>query len=99
MKPKRVITIGELWSSPSLVYQGVLLGMLAFGLWAALHRLWPDALLQDGTLCPGCGYSLIGNTSEVCPECGRPFTYAELGTTREALLSRRTLSVDGQEKG
>jgi hypothetical protein len=22
--------------------------------------------------CPACGYSLIGNTSGVCPECGKP---------------------------
>jgi rubrerythrin len=22
--------------------------------------------------CPACGYSLVGNTSGVCPECGKP---------------------------
>jgi hypothetical protein len=27
---------------------------------------------------------LIGNTSLVCPECGNPFTFADLGTTAEA---------------
>ena len=28
--------------------------------------------------CPACGYILIGLTSRRCPECGRPFTEAEL---------------------
>jgi hypothetical protein len=26
--------------------------------------------IQDGTLCPQCAYSIIGNTSGICPECG-----------------------------
>jgi uncharacterized RDD family membrane protein YckC len=25
----------------------------------------------DGLVCSGCGYSLLGNVSGVCPECGR----------------------------
>ncbi|MEW6252552.1 MAG: hypothetical protein AB1716_18090 [Planctomycetota bacterium] len=26
--------------------------------------------------CHGCGYSLVGNVSGVCPECGRPTGWA-----------------------
>src|SRR6476646_10429731 len=56
-----------------------LLGAIAFAtppfLWAYLIAL----RLRDWTvrryrmkseLCTGCGYSLTGNTSGVCPECG-----------------------------
>ena len=42
------------------------------------NKLRSPPPLQDGTLCPACGYSLIGNTSMICPECGRAFTYQEL---------------------
>jgi hypothetical protein len=51
-------------------------------------------VLQDGTRCPQCAYSLIGNTSMVCPECGNPFTFADLGTTAEAFagVSRARLT-------
>jgi hypothetical protein len=54
---------------------------LAFGF---VCRLWFGRIIQqDGTICPGCLYSLIGNTTMVCPECGRPFTFEELETTEE----------------
>lgn len=36
-------------------------------------------------LCPKCGYDLFGLREMRCPECGRPFTFAELGTTADAL--------------
>ena len=36
----------------------------------ALNRLRPLKPIQDGTMCPECTYSLIGNTSGICPECG-----------------------------
>ncbi len=31
--------------------------------------------------CPGCDYYLYGLTEQRCPECGRPFTFEELGAT------------------
>ena len=43
---------------------------------------------QDGTMCPRCGYSLIGSVDQTCSECGREFTFQELGTTREALYAK-----------
>lgn len=40
-------------------------------------------VLQDGTLCPACAYSLIGNESMTCPECGGTFAFADLGVSSE----------------
>lgn len=43
---------------------------------------------QDGTLCPNCAYSLLGCAERhVCPECGREFTFQELGTTAKRLAA------------
>ena len=43
------------------------LGMSAWG----LCRLFRGrVIVQDGTLCSKCAYSLIGNVSGRCPECG-----------------------------
>lgn len=42
-------------------------------------RLAPLAA-QKG-LCPRCDYFLYGLTEQRCPECGRPFTFAELNAT------------------
>jgi hypothetical protein len=36
-------------------------------------------------LCPGCGYNLYGLRERRCPECGRPFTFEEVGATPESL--------------
>jgi hypothetical protein len=36
-------------------------------------------------MCPQCGYNLYGLTEQRCPECGRGFTFEEVGATAEAL--------------
>lgn len=59
---------------------------LAMSLVFAVRRATTAKL--DGTSCPQCSYSLIGNTSMQCPECGRGFTFAELGTTEEEFRRR-----------
>lgn len=54
-----------------------------------LPCLWGCAGILDALLpirirsvhCPGCGYSLMGLPQQRCPECGRPFTFHELGVT------------------
>jgi hypothetical protein len=51
---------------------------------AALLSIWPYAVTmilllavptrrsaEERGLCGGCGYNLTGNTSGLCPECGR----------------------------
>jgi len=36
-------------------------------------------------LCPKCAYNLYGLTEQRCPECGRGFTFEEVGATAEEL--------------
>ncbi len=55
----------------------------------AIVRIWQSisdrpCAIQDGTLCFGCGYSLIGNASMTCPECGRAYSLEELDQTPES---------------
>ena len=47
-----------------------------------------SVVVQNGTLCPACGYNLTGNESNLCPECGRRFEVLEL----RQLVSQRVLS-------
>lgn len=35
--------------------------------------------------CPECEYNLHGLTEQRCPECGRPFTFEELGMTADEI--------------
>ncbi len=35
-------------------------------------------VVQDGTMCPGCAYSIQGLPESRCPECGRHFTENEV---------------------
>lgn len=43
--------------------------------------------------CPGCDYYLYGLTEQRCPECGRPFTFDELGATPAELSFASTPPV------
>ncbi len=38
--------------------------------WGLCRLFRGEIIVQDGTLCSKCGYSLIGNVSGRCPECG-----------------------------
>lgn len=50
--------------------------------WVVVRTVPISVVVQDGTLCPYCGYSLIGTSGFRCPECGRHFTYYQLDTTK-----------------
>ena len=71
--------------STNLLLIGFVVSWLGWGL--ARWRKGP-IVVQDGTRCPGCAYSLVGSVDRICPECGREFTYQELGTTKEELDAR-----------
>jgi len=61
------------------IWRGIALDTAAFSavyvllaaLFLAPFRIRRFLRLRRG-LCPACGYDLAGNTSGVCPECGRP---------------------------
>ncbi len=63
----------------------VLGGGLFVLLWVASRTSRGKLQIVDGTLCPGCGYNLVGNTTYICSECGQPFTLEELDITAEDL--------------
>jgi hypothetical protein len=62
-----------------ILYYG--LGCLVGWIWCRCKH--GRVVVQNGTTCPGCGYSLMGACRRLCSECGREFTYQELGTTEE----------------
>ena len=66
-----------------LVFAGTLFA------WGACRLVRGPVSVQDGTLCPGCGYSLLGASEAKCTECGREFRYQELGTTEEGFYLRQ----------
>lgn len=58
------------------------------GWWRTLGQLLTCRLRKPADRigrCPQCEYFLFGLTQPRCPECGRPFTFEELGTTPEAM--------------
>lgn len=69
-----------------------LFGALGAGSWVVIRGSADVVIIQDGTLCPSCGYCLIGNISMICSECGNEYTFSQLGTTAEEFQerSRRT---------
>ena len=50
-------------------------------------------LIQDGLMCPNCGYRLLGTPNRICSECGRDFGFSELGTTEAEFQSKRKFTV------
>ncbi len=45
--------------------------------------------IDDRVLCPSCSYCLVGAENLACPECGRSFTFEQLGVTREDVACYR----------
>ncbi len=53
-----------------LVLGDAVLAAVVHGLSCGMWRIrGGKRLVQEGTLCPKCGYRLIASVSEVCPEC------------------------------
>ena len=53
----------------TLVAWCTILPAIWIAFWILSHRMKANSLEQN--LCAVCGYNLTGNTSGVCPECGR----------------------------
>jgi len=43
---------------------------LSMATWGLCRAFRGKVIVQDGTMCGACGYSLVGNVSGRCPECG-----------------------------
>lgn len=61
--------------------------------WCVLRWIRGPVREQDGTLCPGCGYCLVGATVPVCLECGRGFSVAELGQIEPSPALQKRLGI------
>lgn len=71
------------------------------GLWLTLATLRETQRRRRGVrgLCVSCGYSLAGNTSDVCPECGTklksaPFTFQAAGME----VTEGVIDINGEER-
>ena len=51
-----------------------------------------------GPYCRGCGYCVVGLSEARCPECGRPFTAAELGVSEDELRAEPSANTDERER-
>jgi len=78
------LVYGGFWDDMIDVSTAYLLISMALGEVVLLmwQRFYP---LTSGPHCPGCNYCLIGAPSDVCPECGRAFTFHELGVIQTDL--------------
>jgi hypothetical protein len=77
---------------PNLVLAPLWVACYALGyvlVWRIIQGAYGPIVVQDGTLCPNCSYSLLGTPNRRCPECGREFTYEELGTAEELFRLRQ----------
>lgn len=81
------VSIRSGWSIP--FFLGLLIGVdvICIIAWLLVRLTLPRFVVQNGTLCPDCGYCVIGVFGLRCPECGRSFTYDELETTEEEFVS------------
>ncbi|MCZ6654042.1 MAG: HEAT repeat domain-containing protein [Planctomycetota bacterium] len=69
------IIVGALIAIP---IAGTIGGLLNMGLAALKDLLGERPKIQDGTLCPTCGYTIVGLPEPRCPECGNQFTPHDL---------------------
>lgn len=65
-------TVGNLllWHAWQLALFTAVWGSLGMAGWGLCRFVRGKVHVQDGTLCSNCAYSLVGNVSGTCPECG-----------------------------
>ncbi len=57
--------------------------MSSFAVWAVARILRGVIVVPDVSRCAICGYSLIGNSTGICSECGTPIPLELMGMTFE----------------
>lgn len=79
-----VLGFGMTWVDPrSAPFDHAVAGMLIGGIIGILlaevarYRTPHNKAEMGCPICPQCGYSLRGNVSGVCPECGTPVEHAD----------------------
>jgi hypothetical protein len=79
--------VGSVHLPPDRLFFAIV--VIASVTFVVLRMILGRVVLQDGTLCPQCAYSVLRVYSRRCPECGREFTFQELGTTEERFRGKR----------
>jgi hypothetical protein len=80
---------GGYWqNTPDLLQMVLILWLMAVGSGSAILLLLQmrPVKVKLGPYCPECGYCLIGSPRQICSECGRPFTFEELGIAPDGLI-------------
>jgi hypothetical protein len=66
--------LAERWATGDFGWWAILVAVISLVSWVgtvtALAKRKTTTLRRKHGQCLGCGYSLTGNTSGVCPECG-----------------------------
>ena len=60
--------------------------MSSFVAWAVARRIRGVIVVPDASRCAICGYSLIGNRTGICSECGTPIPVELMGMTIEEFI-------------
>jgi len=82
-----------LWTWDLVLFIGLMVALvsLVFSalIWMFLHIVFGAPVIRDDFTCPTCQYSLIGNISGVCPECG-----TQVSLKNEQKMSARFVEQD-----
>lgn len=72
--------IGKLASDlvAATVLSGLIGGLLGYGLWKLRDVLLGAPLIQDGSYCVNCAYTILGLPESRCPECGKKFDETDI---------------------
>lgn len=72
------------WAFFDLILGLITISMMAsFVAWAVVRRVRGVIVVPDASRCAICGYSLIGNRTGICSECGTPIPLEVMGMTLE----------------
>ena len=68
--PAYTITLDGIFNNDMLLWAALMLLITSIAFWRALRA--PGEGMSGPPVCSKCQYSLTGNVSGVCPECGEP---------------------------